>query len=46
MSNQQNNGNSQLNDAREGVNSRVDHKTFLGRTKRRQWSNKRRFRTI
>lgn len=40
------NGNSQLNQEREQVNKRVDHKTFLGRTKRRQWSKKRRFRTI
>ena len=46
MNNQQNNGNSQLNEAREGVNNRTTHKTFLGRTKRVQWGAKRRFRGI
>jgi len=44
--NQQSNGNIQLNEAREDVNRRVDHKTLLGRTKRRQWQSKRRFRSI
>ena len=43
MSNQQNNGNSQLNEARDGVNKRVDQKTFLGKTKRRQWAKWRRY---
>jgi hypothetical protein len=43
---EQKNGNVQLNEARTSVNRRVDHKTFLGRTKRRQWAQKRRFRTI
>lgn len=46
MNNQQNNGNSQLNEAREGVNNRVDSKAILGATKRRIWNSKRRFRTI
>lgn len=43
MSNQQNN---QLNEARESLNKRTVHKTFLGRTKRAQWNNKRRFRGV
>lgn len=46
MNNQQTNGNSQLNEARDAVNTRTDHKTFLGRTLRRQWAQKRRYRTI
>lgn len=46
MNSQQNNGNSQLNTAREDVNKRVEQKTFLSRTKRVQWNSKRRFRGI
>jgi hypothetical protein len=43
MSGQQSNGNSQLNEARDGVNKRADKKAFLGKTKRRQWAAKRRY---
>jgi len=46
MNLQQTNGNTQLNEARESVNKRTSYMTFLGRTKRRQWASKRRFRSI
>ena len=40
------NGNNQLNTERENVNKRVNQLTFFGRTKRNQWNQRRRFRTI
>lgn len=46
MNNQQSNGNPQLNGARESVNNNVDRLTFLGRTLRRQWASRRRYRSI
>lgn len=46
MNLEQNNGNTQLNEARNSTNKKIDHMTFLGKTKRRQWNAKRRFRGI
>jgi hypothetical protein len=42
----QDNGNTQLNDIRNDFNDRVQTKSFMGRTNRVIWANKRRFRTI
>jgi len=44
--NTQKNGNTQLNDAREGVNDKVDKLKNLGNTKGRAWNKKRRNRSI
>ena len=46
MNNQKSNGNSQLNEARESLNDRVNKKAFLGKTIRNAWSSMRRFRSI
>ncbi len=45
MKNQEN-GNTQLNSARNEFNDRVESKLFLGRTKKVVWTGSRRFRTI
>ena len=45
MKNQEN-GNAQLNSARNDFNDRVGSKSYLGRTKRVAWTGLRRFRTI
>ena len=42
----QDNGNSQLNLARNDFNDRVEAKSFLGRTKKVAWTGARRFRSI
>ena len=42
----QDNGNVQLNSARNEFNDRVDVKFFLGRTKKVAWTSARRFRSI
>ena len=42
----QDNGNVQLNSARNEFNDRVDVKSFLGRTKKVTWTSARRFRSI
>ncbi len=42
----QDNGNVQLNSARNEFNNRVDLKSFLGKTKKVAWSGFRRFRSI
>lgn len=42
----QDNGNVQLNSARNEFNERVDVKSFLGRTKKVAWTSARRFRSI
>jgi len=46
MENEKNNGNSQLNNARESFNEKVSKLSILGKTKKVQWENKRRFRSI
>ena len=43
---QQDNGNTQLNQAREDFNDRTYRKKFLGNTPRVYWNSARRFRTI
>ncbi|MFQ3369351.1 MAG: hypothetical protein ACI8PF_000642 [Flavobacteriaceae bacterium] len=45
MKNQEN-GNTQLNSARNEFNDRVGTKSYLGRTKRVAWTSVRRFRSI
>lgn len=42
----QNNGNTQINDSREQINSRITNYRTLRHCKRVQWNSKRRFRTI
>ena len=42
----QDNGNTQLNQAREEFNDRIVRKKFLGATPRVYWNSSRRFRTI
>tara|TARA_R110002051_G_scaffold183611_1_gene253166 strand:+ start:610 stop:744 length:135 start_codon:yes stop_codon:yes gene_type:complete len=42
----QSNGNSQLNEARENVNSKVDKLKGLGKTKGKTWNANRRNRSI
>jgi|EP01047_Picozoa_sp_COSAG01_P022421 hypothetical protein len=46
MSNESKNGNTQLNSERTNLNNRVSKFTMLGKTKRVQWEEKRRNRTI
>jgi hypothetical protein len=45
-STQQANGNTQLNNDRNAFNQRVSRLTMLGRTKKVQWSNRRRWRNV
>lgn len=40
------NGNPQMNEAREGVNERTSKKAMLGKSKRQDWNRSRRFRSI
>ena len=42
----QDNGNVQLNSARNEFNDRVEAKTYLGRSKKVSWTGARRFRSI
>jgi hypothetical protein len=42
----QDNGNLQLNSARNEFNDRVEAKSYLGRTKKVAWTGSRRFRSI
>ena len=42
----QDNGNTQLNSARNEFNDIVESKLFLGRTKKASWAGARRFRSI
>ena len=44
--NTQDNGNVQLNSARNEFNNRVEAKSFLGRTKKVAWAGARRFSNI
>ena len=44
--NTQNNGNNQLNSARNEFNDRIEAKSYLGRTKKVAWTGARRFRSI
>ena len=44
--NNQDNGNIQLNSARNEFNDRVGVKSFLGKTKKVAWAGARRFRSI
>ena len=46
MENEKNNGNSQLNNTRESFNEKVSKLSILGKTKKVQWENKRRYRSI
>lgn len=46
MMKNQDNGNAQLNSARNEFNDRVESKLFLGRTKKVLWTGSRRFRSI
>ncbi len=42
----QDNGNVQLNSARNEFNDRIESKSFLGRSKKVTWTGARRFRSI
>ena len=42
----QDNGNEQLNSVRNEFNSRVEAKSYLGKTKKVAWTGARRFRSI
>ena len=46
MTKNQDNGNTQLNSARNEFNDRVESKLFLGKTKKVFWTGARRFRSI
>ena len=46
MNNEQQNGNTQLNQDRNAFNQKVSKLSMLGRTKKVQWSNRRRWRNI
>lgn len=46
MSTEQTNGNAQLNNERAIFNQKVGAYSMLGRTKKVQWSNRRRWRTV
>jgi len=46
MENQNNNGNNQINNTRESFNEKVSKLSILGKTKKVQWEDKRRFRSI
>tara|TARA_Y100000385_G_C12906695_1_gene556617 strand:+ start:556 stop:696 length:141 start_codon:yes stop_codon:yes gene_type:complete len=46
MENQKNNGNNQINNTRESFNEKVSKLSILGKTKKVQWEDKRRFRSI
>ena len=42
----QDNGNTQLNSARNEFNDRIEAKSYLGKTKKVAWAGARRFRSI
>lgn len=46
MSTEQTNGNTQLNTERTAFNQKVGAYRMLGQTKKVQWSNRRRWRTV
>lgn len=46
MNNEQQNGNTQLNQDRNAFNQKVSRLSILGRTKKVQWSNRRRWRNV
>ena len=46
MNNEQQNGNTQLNQDRNAFNQKVSKLYMLGRTKKVQWSNRRRWRNV
>ncbi len=46
MQDQQNNGNPHTNETRNILNDKISKLSLLGKTKKVQWSNKRRFRNI
>jgi hypothetical protein len=46
MNNEQQNGNTQLNQDRNAFNQKVSKLSMLGRTKKVQWSNRRRWRNV
>jgi hypothetical protein len=46
MENQKNNGNQQINNTRESFNEKVSKLSILGKSKKIQWEDKRRFRSI
>ncbi len=46
MNNEQQNGNTQLNQDRNAFNQKVSRLSMLGRTKKVQWSNRRRWRNV
>ena len=46
MNNEQQNGNTQLNQDRNAFNQKVSAYSMLGRTKKVQWSNRRRWRNV
>jgi len=46
MSTEQPNGNTQLNTERNAFNQKVGAYSMLGRTKKVQWCNRRRWRTL
>jgi hypothetical protein len=46
MDNQKNNGNQQINNTRESFNEKVSKLSILGKSKKIQWEDKRRFRSI
>jgi hypothetical protein len=46
MQDQQNNGNPHTNETRNDLNNKISKLSLLGKSKKVQWSNKRRFRNI
>tara|TARA_R110000782_G_scaffold9263_1_gene29928 strand:- start:289 stop:429 length:141 start_codon:yes stop_codon:yes gene_type:complete len=46
MEDQQKNGNPHTNGTRNDLNNKISKLSLLGRSKKVQWSNKRRFRNI
>ena len=46
MNNEQQNGNTQLNQDRNAFNQKVSKLSMLGITKKVQWSNRRRWRNV
>ncbi len=45
-SEQQNNGNPQIQGERNSINQRISRLVYLGKTKKVLWSNRRRYRNI
>jgi len=46
MEDQQKNGNPHTNETRNSLNDKISKLSLLGKSKKVQWSNKRRFRNI